>query len=271
MMIALSAKNKLDFVKGRIAKPNDPLKAGIWQRCNDMITSWILNTLSKEIGDSVLYANTVADLWNELNDRFGQTNGARLYQLQKEICSINQGNSDIAGYYTRIKRAWDELAMVSRLPNCTCGAVQELLKYEQDQRLVQFLMRLNSDYNVTRGNILIMRPLPSIPEAYGILIHEERQRQIQSPTHISPEHTSLSVQTQASFKATHEDKKIPVCENCKKKGHRMSKCYRLIGFPKDFRFNKGKKIAANAYGGECSESTESRTESQISPELCSHS
>ncbi|VFQ68379.1 unnamed protein product [Cuscuta campestris] len=191
--IALSAKNKLDFVYGRIEKPNnDPARLSAWQRCNDMVTSWILNVLSKAIGDSVLYADTVVDLWNELEDRFGQSNGTRLYQLQKNVCSIAQGNSDIASYYTKLKFCWDELGMVSNLPRCTCGAAQAMVKHEQDQKLIQFLMGLNSEYNTIRGNILVMRPLPSVAVAYGMLIQEEKQREIQAASPLMPEHTSMN-------------------------------------------------------------------------------
>lgn len=50
MTLALSAKNKLGFVNGKYKAPGttspyfDP-----WQRCNDMIITWILNCLSAEI------------------------------------------------------------------------------------------------------------------------------------------------------------------------------------------------------------------------------
>ncbi|VFR00862.1 unnamed protein product [Cuscuta campestris] len=257
MTIALSAKNKQGFVQGKIKKPDDSSnRVNHWQRCNDMITSWILNTLSKEIGDSVLYAENIAELWNELEDRFGQSNGARLFQLQKEICSITQGNSDVATYYTRLKKIWDELALVSNLPKCSCGAVQELTKYEQNQKLIQFLMSLNSDYNVTRGNILLMRPLPSVPIAYGLLIQEEKQREIQVPSHFMTEHTSLNAaNVHPLSKERFEEKKTIICDYCKKKGHSAAKCYKLVGFPKDFKFAKPRKIAANAVNEEGSEVT----------------
>ncbi|VFQ61981.1 unnamed protein product [Cuscuta campestris] len=239
MTIALSAKNKLQFVKGQ------------------------------EIGDRVLYANTVAKLWEELDERFGQSNGARLYQIQKDICSTSQGNLDIAGYYTKIKRLWDELALVSNLPDCSCGAAQAIIKHEQDQKLVQFLMGLNSDYNTIRGNILIMRPLPSVSIAYGILIQEEKQRQIQAPVPFVPEHTSLNVNTQNAYRGRYDEKKIVICEYCKKKGHSANKCYRLVGFSKDFKFAKGKKVAANVFTGEDIELNDSRLDEQFTPEMCS--
>ena len=35
--------------------------------------------------------------------------GAKLYQVQKEMCNISQGVSDISTYYTKVKKLWDEL------------------------------------------------------------------------------------------------------------------------------------------------------------------
>ncbi|VFQ81596.1 unnamed protein product [Cuscuta campestris] len=208
-------------------------------------------------------------MWTELDERFGQSNGARLYQVQKDICSTTQGNLDVAGYYTKLKKLWDELALILNLPKCTCGAIQEMMKQDQNQKLVQFLMGLNSDYNTIRGNILVMRPLPSVSTAYGMIIHEEKQREIQGNTQFMPEHASLNANSQASYKGKYDDKRNLTCEHCKKRGHTANKCYRIVGFPKDFRFTKSKRVAAGALsGGEC-EVDDSKMERQINPELCS--
>lgn len=50
-----------------------------------MVISWILNSLAKEIADSVEYVSDSFELWKELEDRYDQTNGAKLYQVQREI------------------------------------------------------------------------------------------------------------------------------------------------------------------------------------------
>lgn len=68
-----------------------------------MVTSWILNSLSKEISDSMEYVNELIELWRELEDRYDQTNGAKLYKIQKEINDLTQGNLDITAYYTKMK------------------------------------------------------------------------------------------------------------------------------------------------------------------------
>ncbi|XP_076950879.1 uncharacterized protein LOC143623998 [Bidens hawaiensis] len=140
MSIALSAKNKLRFVTGDVPIPSIPTQQQLWQRCNDMVISWILNTLSKDISESVLYTQTAHQLWTELDDRYNQENGANLYQLQKNLCQISQGNSDIATYFTKVKSNWDELNALSGIPSCTCGNSVLIAKREEQQRLVQFLM-----------------------------------------------------------------------------------------------------------------------------------
>ena len=71
MLIALSTKGKLFFVDGSLTKPaaNDLKK---WIKCNDMVMAWILNVVTKDIGDSIIYAKSVRDMWIQLEERYGQ-------------------------------------------------------------------------------------------------------------------------------------------------------------------------------------------------------
>ncbi|XP_070002107.1 uncharacterized protein LOC142166059 [Nicotiana tabacum] len=84
IVIALSAKNKLGFIDGTLVVPAaDSGLQRAWARCNDMVLSWLLNSLSKEIAESVLYSQSAKDLWADLKDRFGQTNSAKLFSCKR--------------------------------------------------------------------------------------------------------------------------------------------------------------------------------------------
>ncbi|XP_016478937.1 uncharacterized protein LOC107800301 [Nicotiana tabacum] len=99
------AKNKVGFIDVTFLQPKiscDSFKS--WTRTNDMVISWMLNTLTKEITKSVLYSKTAREIWLELEEKSGQSNGPQLFHLQKEINESVQGNLDIAGYYTMLKR-----------------------------------------------------------------------------------------------------------------------------------------------------------------------
>ncbi|XP_074361132.1 uncharacterized protein LOC141701358 [Apium graveolens] len=74
MLISLTTKNKTGFVDGTIDKPNmtyDIYKA--WDRCNNMMISWILGVLDEDIARSVLYFGTTRDIWLNLEERYGQS------------------------------------------------------------------------------------------------------------------------------------------------------------------------------------------------------
>lgn len=90
MLIALSARNKLCFVDGSLPKPalTSPSYKS-WLRCNDMVISWILGALSKSIGRSVIYSTSAHQMWLELEERYGVSNGAQLFGLHKELTKIS--------------------------------------------------------------------------------------------------------------------------------------------------------------------------------------
>ncbi|XP_070035124.1 uncharacterized protein [Nicotiana tomentosiformis] len=180
---ALSMKNKVRFITEKCKKPNaGEATYDQWARCDDMMTSWIMNSLSKNLADSLQYVNDAKELWKELEERYDQTNGEKLYQLQKEMNDLNQITLDITRYYTKIKKLWEELNTLNAHAQCdcqcTCGAKANMHKAEQDRRLIQFLIGLNKVYIVIRGSILMMNPLPSIAHAFSILIQEEKHREV---------------------------------------------------------------------------------------------
>ncbi|XP_070029778.1 uncharacterized protein [Nicotiana sylvestris] len=113
-----------------------------------MVTSWILNSLSKDLADGLQYVSDAKELWQELEDIYDQTNRAKLYQLQKEIKDLNQGTLDITGYYTKMKRLWEELNTLNAHAQCgcqcTCGAKEEKQReIRPNNRLVMESTSLN--------------------------------------------------------------------------------------------------------------------------------
>lgn len=63
------------------------------------------------------------ELWKELENRYYQTNGAKLYQIQKEISDLTQEIFDITVNYTRMKKLWKELSTSNMKNQCCCASV----------------------------------------------------------------------------------------------------------------------------------------------------
>ncbi|XP_009792129.1 uncharacterized protein [Nicotiana sylvestris] len=220
-----------------------------------MVTSRILNSLAKEITDSVEYVNTSVELWRELEDRYDQTNREKLYQIQKEINDLSQGVLDITGYYTKMKKLWEELTNMSAKSvgncQCTCGAKENMHKVEQDMRLIQFLMGLNEVYTVVRGRILMMNPLPSMAHVFALLVQEEKKREFRPKNQLNFESSAMNTSITAlrSFRTNFSvnNRPRPYCDFCKKQGHTKEKCFKLHGYLQQFNRQGTQSYNSNNY------------------------
>ncbi|XP_040373173.1 uncharacterized protein LOC121052379 [Rosa chinensis] len=239
MRISLSAKNKTGFITGKIKEPNEvlnPDEHALWQRCNDMVLSWILNSLEPEISDSVLSYGIPHAIWEDLRDRFSLGNAPRIFQIQRDIYKIEQGHMSVAAYYTKLKALWDELASFNSV-TCTC---------DQNDRtkLMQFLMGLNESYSGTRGQILLMNPLPSVRQAYASVVQEEKQRELGSVVTMPSNTAAIDVRGNSNMprgrpnnqgdgnQFNNSRNKEPFqCTYCGDLYHRKATCYKLIGYP----------------------------------------
>lgn len=90
------AKEKLSYIKEDTEIPREGMPTfNQWQHNDCMVTSWILNSMTKQFSEAFLYAEIEQALWKELEERFGGSNGPRLYQIKREISLLTQGNSSV--------------------------------------------------------------------------------------------------------------------------------------------------------------------------------
>jgi len=100
MEISLSTKRKLAFVQGTIAKASDdPHKANLWEACNNIVISWVMNNVSDSIARPILYVKSAAEIWSQLDKRFAFANGSRKYQLNKQTYSLKQDDKALVTIY----------------------------------------------------------------------------------------------------------------------------------------------------------------------------
>nr|XP_016452581.1 PREDICTED: uncharacterized protein LOC107777107 [Nicotiana tabacum] len=202
MIVSLSAKNKIGFVNGSCPRPItiDVAKLRQWDRCNNMVISWLTSSLSPTTAESVQYSETAESIWKQLERRYGAMNGT--------------------------KKLWDELGTMRKNHGnrCMCAARDGIQKDEEEDKLPQFLMGLNelvleaASFNVNANNKVF--PL-----------------NVNSKTFPPKQYTQ---------KMDFDQPKGNIfCKYYKNPGHLIDKCYKLHGFPQNFKFNKGKRMAAN--------------------------
>lgn len=60
--------------------------------------------------------------------------------------------------------------------SCSCDTGEIFSDFLESQKVVQFLMGLNEEYNHTKDQILLMDPLPQLSQLYSMLLKVEKQR-----------------------------------------------------------------------------------------------
>ncbi|CAA7015851.1 unnamed protein product [Microthlaspi erraticum] len=241
MNIALDAKNKLAFVDGSLPRPSESHRHfRIWSRCNSMVKSWLLNSVSKQIYRSILRFNDASEIWKDLLTRFHITNLPRSYQLSQQIWSLQQGSNDLATYYTKLKTLWDELDGADCVTTCgSCDCCKATSTKSDHAKVIKFLAGLNDSYGVIRSQIIMKKHIPELSEVYNLLDQDHSQRSfspVQNATAFQmtvPDPAPSSVNAASAPYRSNPNR--PICSHCGYNGHTIETCYKIHGYPIGFK------------------------------------
>lgn len=182
MIMALEVKNKIGFLDCTVVRPEDgDPKLYLWKRCNTMVRSWILKAVKPTIAESIMYFDKAQDVWEDLRDRFSQSDPHRISELQKMIYNNKQGNLSISDYYSKCKGLWEQLADLRPLPlcecvpRCSCSLVSKVRQEREEDRVIRFLEGLNDEFDSVKSSVLLIEPLPTVDKVFKMAIKVERK------------------------------------------------------------------------------------------------
>ncbi|KAL9667154.1 hypothetical protein QQ045_001503 [Rhodiola kirilowii] len=180
MEIALGIKMKLGFVRGEFPRPIDAYQGARWDKCNNVVLSWIINSVSPKIGSSLIHSTDCTHAWEDLEERFSGTNDFTIFSIQQGISMLMQEEKTIAQYYNKLIQLWGDEDAFTEETSCELGSRCKARRCSNDRKMrdmrMKFLICLNEVYVTSRSNILQMRPSPSLKECYKQLIQDENQR-----------------------------------------------------------------------------------------------
>ncbi|XP_074352205.1 uncharacterized protein LOC141691379 [Apium graveolens] len=228
--IQLSAKRKLGFVTGSVTRSTDDETQAIqWDVCNDLVISWLHSNVSDSIKQSILFINSAAEVWTQLEKRFLLSNGSRKYKLNKDLFALKQNKISINEYFTSLSSLWEEIDSMNVLPVVTTVAtdvttfIAAIEKQKSESRLFQFLNGLDDTYAALRSQMLMQHPLPSVESAYATIQQEESQKDLFNVAETA---------AIAMFGKTQTDYKGPACTGCGQRNHSSERCWAVVGYPR---------------------------------------
>jgi hypothetical protein len=183
MRRALGAKLKLEFMDGSLPQPLDQFDPSIraWNHCNMLVHSWIMNSVSESIAQSIVFMENALDVWNDLRERFSQGDLIRIAELQQEIYSLQQESRSVTDYFSSLKLLWEELEIYLPMPacscrvRCSCDAMRLARTNHNLLYMIRFITGLNDNFAMVKSQILLMDPLPPLNKVFSMVIQHERQ------------------------------------------------------------------------------------------------
>ncbi|CAL0333228.1 unnamed protein product [Lupinus luteus] len=262
MLMALETKNKLEFIDGTLTRPSihDPSFAA-WKRCNNIVVSWITQSIEPSIVQSVLWMQNAKEIWDDLRERYYQGDIFQIFELLGQIHTIKQGNLSISKFFTQIKGIWQQLEEFEPIPFCTCDVkcncalVPSMRKYRENHYVICFLRGLNDQFSSVRSQIMLLDPLPPINKVFSTLIQQERQMSLEESSYSAntssntnePRQKGRNISlrnsngskyaapTRTIFQGKGRNQKV--CTFCHNVGHTIDTCYKKHGFPPGYQGN----------------------------------
>ncbi|XP_008386434.2 uncharacterized protein [Malus domestica] len=225
MTMALTVKNILGLVDGTIKKSSEDEHEELqqWNRCNNMVKTWLLGSMSKEISSSVINCKDARQMWLDLQERFSHVNIVQLFHIENEIHDYVQGNMTVSTYFTKLKNLWDERDVLCSIPACSCDTKKEIISYVETQKTMKFLMGLNDSYSIVRSNTLLLEPLPTVNKAYFLVLRHERQAEVSSGKHTFQPEAAVFAVKNGGGETEPEDGGLR-CGKCNKINHSTKNC-----------------------------------------------
>ena len=225
--IALGGRSKLGFINGKEKAPVfDSPEYEIWLSKDQLVMSWILNSMERNIAGIFSYSESSLDLWEALRDMYGnQNNSARIFQIQQEVNALRQDGRPFVSLLGNFKSLWSELEVYR--PHTVDPVV--LKKRTEEDRVFQVLASLGSEFEDLRCHILMSPELPSLKSVCSTIQREEVRRKV-----IIRETVTNSSDTRAYIAhKNYEGKSIKgkrldlKCEHCNAPGHTSDRCWVL--------------------------------------------
>ncbi|KAK2434915.1 hypothetical protein QL285_020018 [Trifolium repens] len=244
MRRALGGKLKLEFIDGTIPVCVDPFDPSYraWNRCNMLVHSWILNSVSDSIAQSLAFMENAIDVWLDLKERFSQGDLVRIAELQQEIYALKQETRSVTEFYSSLKLLWEELEIYLPIPNCTCrnrcncDAMRTARMNHHLLHTIRFLTGLNENFAVVKSQVLLMDPLPSLTKVFSLVLQHERQGGF-TPNDDSLISTNF-VKTKGNSSSSGRQ-----CTYFGRDNHTVQNCFKKHGLPPHLR-NKSSVNAA---------------------------
>jgi hypothetical protein len=242
----ISGKDKLGYINGDLPQPptTDP-SFRKWRTDNAIVKGWLINSMDSSLIGNFIRFPTAKMVWDSIaTTYFDGSDTSQVYDLRRRVMQLKQAGGSLEQYYNDLQGLWREIDF--RRPNPMECAV-DIHKYNtilQEDRVYVFLDGLDDRLDKIRGDVLQLRPFPTVEQAYAHVRREAIRQTVMitgnaeavsgavlatKGLRLGPANSTPPVHNgKPKFRTASEGLK---CTHCGNQKHTRDTCFKLHGYP----------------------------------------
>jgi Integrase core domain/GAG-pre-integrase domain/gag-polypeptide of LTR copia-type len=191
-----------------------------------------------ELGRNFLGAATAREMWLAIEATYSHKgDDARLFEVKERIRKCTQGTRSVQEYYSELQGLWGELKVCEKpCPSC--------IETGEKNKVFDFLMGLNSEYESVRSIVFAQLSLPPIGSVYYVVQREETRRKMMEMSVGGDEKMRMIAEIgpmKDRGRSSHQggrgrgrtsiDRDKLKCSHCGRQRHTKDECWDIIGRP----------------------------------------
>ena len=178
VLTVLKGKGKISHLMGTRPKPGDP-RFEAWDEEDSMIMAWLWNSMTPEISDTCMFLATAKDIWDAIQQTYSKARDtAQVYEVKVKTIAAKQGSKTVTEYANQLKALWQELDHYRMIKTKCLEDAVVLKDFIEQDRVYDFLVGLNPEFDQVRIQILGKQEVPCFNEVVALIRGEECQRSV---------------------------------------------------------------------------------------------
>ncbi|RVX10668.1 Retrovirus-related Pol polyprotein from transposon TNT 1-94 [Vitis vinifera] len=145
--IFICGKGKEEYLTGAIVQPKeDDPGYRTWKLENSMVMSWLINSMTNDIGENFMYYGTAKEIWDVARETYSNIdNTSAIFEIKSILQDLRQGDSTVIEYFNILTRYWQQLDIYEEL---VWKCPEDGLLYKkviEKERIYKFLLGLNKN------------------------------------------------------------------------------------------------------------------------------
>ena len=162
-------KDNLGYINGDFLEPSS-MSASFrkWHIDNAIVKGWLINSIDPSLIGNFIRFPMAKQVWDSIAiTYFDGSDTSQVYDLRRCVSRLRQVGGSLKKYYNDLQGLWHEIDFCRPNPMECPTDIKNNNHLLQEDRVYTFLDGLDDQLDKIRGDMLQMRPFPTIEQAYA--------------------------------------------------------------------------------------------------------